>query len=138
MAKHLTDKQKKQVIAAYVECGSYNAVAKKFGISDTTVKRVILNNPETMEKVEHKKAQNTADILEYMESQKMVVCQFIGKALEAMMNDGKLASATINQISTALGTVIDKWTGNSNNNLGLKRPENNLFEVLKESIKDEV
>ena len=39
MAARLTDKQKKEIIADYVESGSYRATAKKFGVSDNTVKR---------------------------------------------------------------------------------------------------
>ena len=138
MAKHLTDNQKKQVIAAYAELGSYNAVAKKFKVADTTVKRIVLNDPQTLKKVEQKKEQNTADILAYMDTKKEKVCKFIDKYLDAMMSDEKIASATVNQLSTAFGTVIDKWTGNPNNYSHLKKAENNLFEILKESAKDEV
>ena len=37
MAARLTDKQKKKIIADYVQLGSYNAVAKKHKIADSTV-----------------------------------------------------------------------------------------------------
>lgn len=37
----LTDKQRKQIVADYVELGSYAAVAKKHGVADTTVKRAV-------------------------------------------------------------------------------------------------
>ena len=40
MAARLTDKQKKEIIADYVECGSYRATAKKFGVSAMTVRSV--------------------------------------------------------------------------------------------------
>lgn len=110
MAAHLTDKQRKQIIADYVELGSYNAVAKKHGIADTTVKRVVLADGETRKKVEQKKAQNTAGILAYMESKQALVCEIIGKGLEALNGPEKLAEASPAQITTALGTLIDKWT----------------------------
>lgn len=40
MAARLTDKQKKKIIADYVEMGSFNAAAKANGVSRNTVKRL--------------------------------------------------------------------------------------------------
>ena len=56
MAARLTDKQKKKIIADYVELGSYNAVARKHGVSNHTVKRIALGEAETSKKVQHKKS----------------------------------------------------------------------------------
>ena len=53
MAARLTDRQKKKIIADYVQLGSYNAVAKKHKVADTTVKRVVLSDPEILEKTEY-------------------------------------------------------------------------------------
>lgn len=39
MAARLTDKQKKKIIADYVQLGSYNATAKVNGVSLNTVKK---------------------------------------------------------------------------------------------------
>ena len=110
MAARLTDKQKKKIIADYIQLGSYNAVAKKHRIADTTVKRIVLSDTETQKKIEQKKEENTADILEYMESKKQIVCEIIGKGLEVLSDPEKLATANPSQITTALGTLIDKWT----------------------------
>ena len=117
MAARLTDKQKKKIIADYVQIGSYNAVAKLNGVSDKTVKSVVMANPDFTEKSEQKKEENTADVLAYMESQKQLVCEIIGKGLMALNDPKKLANANPSQITTALGTLIDKWTmvnGSSN------------------------
>ena len=54
--------------------------------------------------------ENTTDILAYMESQRKTVCEIIGKGLAALNDPDKLAEATPAQITTALGTLIDKWT----------------------------
>ena len=43
MAKRLTDRQKKKIVADYLELQSYNATAKENGVSKDTVKRVVLN-----------------------------------------------------------------------------------------------
>ncbi len=68
MAARLTDKQKKKIIADYVQLGSYNAAAKLNGVSNHTVKKVVSEAPETSKKLQQKKEQNTADVIAYMES----------------------------------------------------------------------
>lgn len=110
MAARLTDKQKKKIIADYVEMGSYNATAKRNGVSDGTVKRIVEDCGDIQEKLEQKKEENTADILAYMESKRGIVCEIIEKGLMALNSDEKLADATPAQITTALGTLIDKWS----------------------------
>ena len=109
MAARLTDKQKKKIIADYVELGSYNAVAKTNGVSKDTVKRIVQSCEDFGQKAKQKKEQNTADILAYMESQKVIVCEILEKGLAALNSPEKLAEASPSQITTALGTLIDKW-----------------------------
>lgn len=109
MANRLTDRQKKKIVADYLELGSYNATANRNGVSNHTVKRVVLEVPEISQKIKQKKADNTADILAYMESQRGLVCEIIGKGLAVLNDEEKLREATPAQITTALGTLIDKW-----------------------------
>ena len=109
MAARLTDRQKKKILADYVQLGSYNATAKINGCSLNTVKHLVQANAEIAELCNQKKEENTADVLAYMESQKNVVCEIIGKGLAALNDPEKLAEASPSQITTALGTLIDKW-----------------------------
>lgn len=109
MAARLTDKQKKEIVADYVELGSYNAVSKIHSVSATTVKNIVLKNADIVEKCEHKKEQNTADILSYMESKRDIVCEILGKGLSILNDEEKLREASPAQITTAMGTLIDKW-----------------------------
>lgn len=110
MAAHLTDKQKKEIIADYVEMGSYYAVAKKHKTTADTVKRWVLKDEETFKKTKDKKEENTADILAHMEAKKEVVNQIIDKYLLALLDEEKIKKATPSQLTTALGTLIDKFT----------------------------
>ena len=110
MAARLTDKQKKKIVADYVQLGSYNATAKVNGVSLNTVKKIVQGNADIAEMCNQKKDENTADILAYMESQKGLVCEIIGKGLAALNDPEKLAEATPAQITTALGTLIDNFT----------------------------
>lgn len=109
MAARLTDRQKKKILADYVQLGSYNATAKINGCSLNTVKKLVQDNADIAELCNRKREENTADVLAYMESQKKVVCEIIGKGLTALNDPEKLAEASPSQITTALGTLIDKW-----------------------------
>lgn len=109
MAARLTDKQKKKIVADYLETESYNATAKKNGVCGQTVRRVVEESQGITENLKRKKEENTADILAYMESQRGIVCEIIGKGLAALNDPDKLAEATPAQITTAIGTLIDKW-----------------------------
>lgn len=113
MAKHLTDKQKKRIIADYVELGSYNAVAKKYGVSRQTIKNVVDADKETGQKLQDKKAQNTLDMLAYMDSKKTEAQGIIDLYLKALVDPKKLEKAPLNQIATSLGIVVDKFTRNT-------------------------
>lgn len=110
MAARLTDRQKKKIVADYLELGSYNAVSKIHGISRQTVKNVVLSSTDIGQKLQQKKDENTTDILAYMESKRGVVCEIIEKGLAALNDPDKLKEASPSQITTALGTLIDKWS----------------------------
>lgn len=56
MAARLTDRQKKKIVADWVEMQSYNAVAKKHGVTHQTVKRIVDVIIDRWEKFTGKKA----------------------------------------------------------------------------------
>lgn len=109
MAARLTDKQKQKIVADYLETGSYRATAKMNGVADGTVKRIVLECGDIEQKIEDKKKQNTSDIFSYMEKKRSIVCEILEKGLDALNSPDKLAYASPTQITTALGTLIDKW-----------------------------
>lgn len=110
MAARLTDEQKKKIIADYVESGSYNATAKKNGISPNTVKKIVNGNANIAQKCKLKKEQNTADMLAYMESRKAKAQEAVDAYLEALKDPEKIKSAKLSEIATAMGIVVDKFT----------------------------
>lgn len=126
MAKHLTDLQKKQIIADYATLGTYAAVARKHKVSVNAVKRTVSGNPETAKKCKQKKEENTADILQYMENQKDDVCNIIGLYLSALQDPKRLDRASVQSIATSLGIIIDKFSATSKNDQSVKK----LDEVL--------
>ncbi len=112
MAARLTDKQKKEIIADYVESGSYRATAKKFGVSDNTVKKICNENAQIAQKCAEKRKQNTADILDYMESRKEKAKDVLDAYIEALKKPEKIQAAKLSEIATAMGIVIDKFINN--------------------------
>lgn len=111
MAARLTDKQKKKIVADYARLESYNAAARLNGVSHNTVRRIVEEMTDFADKVTQKKEQNTTDILAYMESQKDKVCEIISVYLNALPDLDRFDKVTPNQLTTAMGTLIDKWTG---------------------------
>lgn len=55
MAKRLTDKEKKQIIAYYIECQNLRETARKFNVSPDTVKRLTKDNKEIEQNLAQKK-----------------------------------------------------------------------------------
>lgn len=110
MAARLTDEQKKKIIADYVESGSYRATAKKFGISDNTVKKICSENAQIAQKCAQKKEQNTADMLAYMESRKEKAQKAVDAYLDVLTDPAKIKAAKLSEIATAMGIVVDKFT----------------------------
>lgn len=113
MAARLTDRQKKKIIADYVQLGSYNAAAKINGVSNHTVKRIVLESPEISKKIQQKKEENTADIIEYMEKQHESVCKLLDRYLEELENPEKIEVAGLREIATTMAILIDKYTADN-------------------------
>lgn len=106
----IDDKKRKQIIADYVECGSYRAVGRKHGVSATSVKNIVSSDTETVQKCAQKKEENTADILAHMDSSAADIKRLLGKMLKGMESKiDKLDFMTnVKDIATAYGIVIDK------------------------------
>lgn len=108
MAARLTDIQKKKIVADYLETQSINTAAKRNGVSWDSAKKAIEEAGDIEKKLEEKKQQNTADILAYMESRKGQICQIIQKGLDVLNDKEKLKEASPAQITTMIGTLLDK------------------------------
>lgn len=132
MAARLTDRQKKKIIADYVQLGSYNAAAKLNGVSHQTVKRIVAESPEMDKKLQQKKEQNTADIIAYMDSTKGDVCEVLGICLTALKNPDKYAKSTPREIATTMAILIDKYTAHIGDNIADDQSEDALSKSFRE------
>lgn len=132
MAARLTDKQKKKIVADYLETQSYSATARLNGVTHQTVKRIVQESPDFSEKLQQKKDMDTADIIAYMESKRDAVYNIIEVGLRILPEKIETAKSAT-EVTTALGTLIDKWTlksmGSNGGNLGDDDP---ITKALKE------
>ena len=111
MAARLTDRQKKKIIADYLELGSYQAAGRRNKVSDGTVKRVVMESGDIEQKIAQKKDENTADILEYMDKKRGDVRNLIDLYLAEMAKPEKVKKSGVQSLAVSLGIVIDKFTG---------------------------
>lgn len=133
MAARLTDRQKKKIIADYIQLESYNAAAKINGVSPNTVKNLVTGNADIAQKCELKKGQNTAEILEYMERQKSGVCEILDICLNELKKPEKYAKAPPQQIATTMAILIDKYTADYGKAADTQNTE---YDALTASLKE--
>ena len=146
MAKRLTDKDKKKIIADYMENQNYSETARTNNVGVNTVKRLILSqdNEEMARKSKEKKEKNTKDILEYMdniaEKQKKIIDLSL-EVLEQKLSNPDLFT-NIRDVAIVYGTIFDKAL--KYKELQVKNGDNNknnfadsLVELWKEREKNE-
>ena len=91
MAK-LTDRQRKQIVAEYVNGGiSQQQLAEKYGVSRQAIAK-LLNTEKSCEKLRNKKEENTRSMLEFLDRQKSTAQSLMQKLLKASEEDIEKAS----------------------------------------------
>lgn len=128
----MTDRQKKKIIADYVQIGNYSAVGKIHKVSPNTVKKLVNGNADIARKCEQKKEENTADIIAYMESQRDDVCEVLKICIGALKKPEKYEKTPPQQIATTMAILIDKYTAINGSGVGDDESEDALSKGLRE------
>ena len=106
----LTDKQKKKIIADYIDNNNYSETARINNISETSVRRIVKGNKGIKEKVEQKKEENSQDMFEYMKNKDNDKKRIVDLCFEAL--DKKLSNldmfTNVKDIATVYGIIMDK------------------------------
>ena len=134
MAKHLTEERKQKIIADYIQCHNFSEVARLNGVSDVTVRNVVKKSDslEISKKFEIKKEEVSEDILAHMETKKDLVNEIIDTYLEKLLDPLMIAKANPSQLTTALGTLIDKFTITKTKGAAPDAEDDPLTKALKE------
>ena len=109
MAK-LTDLEKQQIIADYIETQNYSEVAKKYNRSVETIRNVVKDNEDVRKKLKQKKQENTQSTIEYMQTQHESKKRILDKILKAIEEkaDNIDKFTNIKDLATAYGIILDK------------------------------
>ena len=106
----LTDKQKKKIVADYIESQNYTQTGIKNKVDTETVRRIVKADKDFAKKSEQKKERDTKDILEYMDTIKEKQKRIIDLSLQAL--EEKLESpdmfTNVKDIATVYGVIFDK------------------------------
>ncbi len=124
-----SDKEIKKIKRDYKKYKTYKMCAEKNGISVYMVKKILGVKKKKAFKndaaADTKKgtfsddsegickegaAEFESETTDYMERKRRDALSFIGKCLDTMSSEEKLAKAPINQIASAMGVVMDKFT----------------------------
>ena len=124
MAK-LTDLEKQQIVADYVDTQNYSEVARKYNRSIETIRNVVRDNENIREKLTQKKLENTQSTIEYMKTQHETKKRILDKILKAIEDKAENIDmfTNIKDLATAYGIILDKElkvlelqrSGNANN-----------------------
>ena len=129
MARIFTEKQELEIIERLTNGETMTAVADSYGVARQTIANVRNRHSEFSAALTRKKEENAKSILDHMDGLKGNVCNLLDRMLDFMSDDEKLSKATLSQVATAFGIIVDKFTAREqpSQNNGAK---NNLLEAL--------
>lgn len=143
MAKRLTDKEKKEIIAYYTECQNYTATARKFNISDNAVRKIVKKDNNSSEKFEQKKEENTQSVLDKFESLANVKNNILNNSLMTIAQRIQNGEVSTSDLIRIYGIMVDKEINykalskdNSEEEKNISKVKDILVQIKKVSYKD--
>ena len=108
----LTDKQKKKIIADYIENQNFSETARMNNVNKSTVKRLVDSgyDKDLQQKATEKKEENTKDILKYMDEiydkQKTIIDLSLSALQEKLKKPDMFTN--VRDIAMVYGVIFDK------------------------------
>lgn len=137
MAARLTDLMRKKIVADYLDTGSLRATARNFSISDRTVKRVVDDCGDIERLAAQKKAENDLAMQAFMEDRKAKMQAAIDLHIKALTDPDKIADASLSQVATSFGILVDKATRNTAGGNDSLHKVDALLAEFKNAVKSE-
>lgn len=126
----LSDMQKTEIVAAYVESGSYAEVARRFKCDRKNVSYLIKNNTELMAELIEAKDKNIMNVARHMQNRQQRACEIIDLILEGMGDKEKIKKANVRDLSISMGVIIDKFTADPTGDVAAKATHNALLAAI--------
>lgn len=108
--RKLTDKQHKQIIARYAECGNYRQVAREFGVSVNCIRSHVQGDKESARIITQKKEQNTQDVFAFLDSRKDMFMKAVDVCFQVISDPERYNRTSPQAAATTMGILIDKYT----------------------------
>ena len=135
MAK-LTTTQKNQIIIEAAEGITIQEQVRKYGVSYTTIKRVRRSDPPLNEAAEKRVIATRDSIIEHMEKLRPEINTLLDEYIQELHDPEKRKNATLVQLATTMGILIDKFTAHERSKVS-DEDVNNLFEALEKVSPEE-
>ena len=107
MAK-ITDKQKKRIVAEYVDGKSQSEIASKYGVSRQAISLILKKEETCATLLQEKKQENVISMLAYYDSKKDIAQRLTDKALTAI--EGKIDKSNIKELAGLIKIIKDCFT----------------------------
>lgn len=105
----LTEDQRQEVIAARVEGESLRSIARRYGVSPTTIRSYCREDPDLVQKIAQKREETTGQILRAMDARASNVVALMDRYMLELMDDERISSTAMDKLATVLGIILDKW-----------------------------
>lgn len=107
--KPLTDAQERRIVADYEATGNYEEAGRRNGVTGTAARRVVLRREDLRTEAKEAAEAVAQTMEEYLRDQTGRVQRIIDTYLEALTELDRFEKLTPVQLSTVIGTLIDKW-----------------------------
>ena len=91
--KKLNEQEKLQAVVDYAECHNYTKVARKYGVCNNTIKRIVEEKSDFFNNVNQEKEECAEDVLTHMQKQLGTVNLIIDTYLKRLLDDDMIAKA---------------------------------------------
>lgn len=105
----LTDEQERRIVADYAATGNYEEAGRRNGVTGMSARRVVLRREDLRDEAREAAGAVNQTMEEYLQGQQDRVRSIIDIYLEALTDLDRFEKLTPVQLSTVIGTLIDKW-----------------------------
>lgn len=110
-SKRLTDKQRLQVVASYVETGMLKKTARQYGLTPHAVRYIVDGSPEFAAMYQKKREEEANELFAHMSGKYKDVMKFIDNYMDQLVKPEmmeRMAKTNMVGATVILGTLLDK------------------------------